>query len=213
MAANGARYAYGMYTIIAGCGRLGSGVARALSEKGHDVVVVDEGAERGCLGSGFDGMVIDGSPVDEGVLDAAGMRKADLFVAATGDDRRNIMAVQMAVELFGVPKALARIADPDLERFYRDQGMSTVCPTSTGINQVIATIQETAIAPLDGTIDSNVVALVAPAAWVGSTMGKLSRPKGRRIIGLVSRDRVHGWEPGRIIRDGDSILLERGSAS
>lgn len=199
-----------MYAIIAGCGRLGSGVARALSAKGHDVVVVDVGAERRLVGEGFDGLIVDGSPVDEDVLALAGMKRADLFVAATSDDKRNIMAVQMAVAVFGVPKALARVSDPELERFYHGQGVATVCPTSTGINQIIATIQEEAFSALGGTIDPNVAALMAPREWVGLTMARLPIPSDRKAIGIVSKGRVHGWEPGRVVGSGDSVLLSRG---
>ncbi len=199
-----------MYAIIAGCGRLGSGVARALSASGHDVVVVDVGAERRLVGDGFDGLIVDGSPVDEDVLALAGMKRADLFIAATGDDKSNIMAVQMAVAVFGVPKALARVSDPELERFYRGQGLSTVCPTSTGINQIIATIQEEAFPVLNGTIDPNVVALIAPPEWIGLSLARLPAPSHRKVIGVVSKGRVHGSEPGRVIGQGDSVLLSRG---
>ncbi len=202
-----------MYTIIAGCGRLGSGVARALASKGHDVVVVDEGAERRLVGEGFDGVIVDGSPIDEEVLALAGMKHADLFVAAMGDDKRNIMAAQMATVVFGVPKVLVRITDPDLERFYRGQGLATVCPTSTGINQIISTIQEEAFSALGGTIDPNVAAMIAPPEWVGQPLGRIMPPHGRKVIGLVSSGRVHGREPGRIIGAGDSVILSRGGAA
>ncbi|OHD25504.1 MAG: hypothetical protein A2Y38_11180 [Spirochaetes bacterium GWB1_59_5] len=199
-----------MYAIIAGCGRLGSGVARALSAKGHDVVVVDVGAERRLVGEGFDGLIVDGSPIDEDVLKLAGMKKADLFIAATSDDKRNIMSVQMAVTVFGVRKALARVSDPELERFYRGQGILTVCPTLTGINQILATIQEEAFSPLGGTLDPNVAAMIAPPEWVGLTLSRLPIPSPRKAIGIVSKGRVHGWEPGRVVGQGDSVLLARG---
>ncbi|HUW69539.1 MAG TPA: TrkA family potassium uptake protein [bacterium] len=199
-----------MYVIIAGCGRLGSGVARALSAKGNDVVVVDEGAERRLVGDGFDGLIVDGSPVDEDVLALAGMKKADLFIAATSDDNRNIMAVQMAMAVFGVPKAIARVSDPELERFYRAQGLSTVCPTSTGINQIVSKIQQESFSTLGGVMDPNVAALIAPPEWVGLAMARISPPTHRKVIGIVSRGRVHGWEPSRLVGPGDSVLLSKG---
>jgi Trk K+ transport system NAD-binding subunit len=203
-------YGIRMYVIITGCGRLGAGVAKALAEKGHDVVVVDERADPRLLGEGFDGLVVDGSPTDQEVLILAGIRKADLLVAATSDDRRNILTVQIAKASFGVPKAIARISDPSLASFYRSQNMSTVCPTSTGINQVIATIQEVAFDSLSGFMDPNIAAIVAPHEWIGLTMGKLPPGGNRRVLGLVSKGRVHQWEPGRVIAKGDSILLARG---
>ncbi len=202
-----------MYVIIAGCGRLGSGVARTLSAKGNDVVVVDVGAERRLVGDGFDGLIVDGSPVDEDVLALAGMKKADLFIAATSDDNSNIMAVQMAMAVFGVPKALARVSDPELERFYRGQGLSTVCPTSTGINQIMAQILQDSFSTLGGVLDPNVAALIAPPEWVGLSMARISPLARRKVIGMVSKGRVHGWEPGRLIGPGDSVLLSKGDGS
>ena len=184
-----------------------------MSAKGHDVVVVDVGAERRLVGDGFDGLIVDGSPVDEDVLALAGMKKADLFIAATNDDKRNIMAVQMAVAVFGVPKALARVSDPELERFYRGQGLSTVCPTSTGINQIISTIQAESFSTLGGTIDPNVAALIAPPEWVGLSLARLPAPRNRKVIGIISKGRVHGWEPGRLVGQGDSVLLSRGEGA
>jgi trk system potassium uptake protein len=198
-----------MYAIIAGCGRLGSGIARALSAKGHDVVVVDEGAERRLVGDGFDGLIVDGSPVDNDVMMIAGMKKADLFIAATNDDNRNIMAVQMAKAVYGVPKSLARVSNPELERFYRGQGIATVGSTSTGINQIIATILEESFSTLGGTIDPNVAALIAPQEWFGLSMDRIPLPMHRKVIGVVSNGRVHGWEPKYLVGSGDSILLSR----
>jgi trk system potassium uptake protein TrkA len=131
-----------MFVIIAGCGRLGAGLARVLSSQGHDVAVVGEDIDPRRLGGEFDGITVAGNPVDEEILDRAGARKADLFVAATADDRLNAMAAQIAREIFRVPSVLARISDPAMEAFYRELGLDTVCPTSTAINQVLDLIRE-----------------------------------------------------------------------
>jgi len=206
----GSGYVYRMYVIITGSGRLCAGVARALSEKGHDVVVVDEGANPGHVGDGFDGLVLDGSPVDQEVLVLAGIRKADLVVAATSDDRRNVLTVEIATAGLGVPKAIARISDPALAEFYRAQGMSTVCPTSTGINQVLASIKEEAFGSAGELVDPNLAAVVAPREWIGRKMGSLVPGAGRTVLGVVSKGRVHPCEPRRVIAKGDSLLLARG---
>jgi len=126
-----------MFIVIAGCGRLGAGLARVLSSQGHDVTVVGEDIESRRLGGDFDGVTVAGSPIDEEILERAGLRKADLFVAATTDDRLNAMAAQVAREVFSVPSTLARIADPAMELFYRGLGLATVCPTSTTIDEIL----------------------------------------------------------------------------
>lgn len=206
-ASGGLRYVIPMYAIITGCGRLGTGVARALAEKGHDVVVVDEGADFRLVGDGFDGLVVDGSPIDSEVLALAGMPKADLLVAATSDDKRNILTAQIAVEMFHVPTAIARVSDPSLAAFYRSQGVSTVCPTATGINQVMATIQGESFPALASTIDPDIVAVVVPGSWVGVAMGRVDPGPGRKVIGVVSRGHVKNLEPRRTFLEGDSALL------
>jgi trk system potassium uptake protein TrkA len=130
-----------MFMIIAGCGKLGAGLARVLSSEGHDIVVVAEEIDPKRLGGEFDGVTVSGSPTDEDVLESAGMRRADMFVAATADDAVNAMAVQMAKELFRVPLSLARIADPAMESFYRELGIETVCPTTASIERILHVIE------------------------------------------------------------------------
>jgi trk system potassium uptake protein TrkA len=130
-----------MLAIVLGCGRLGAGLAKVVSAQGHDVVVVDEAIDRRRLGNDFDGVAIAGSPIDEDVLRRAGIETAELLVAATADDSTNVMAIQVAKEVFHVPLVLARVSDPERERFYREFGLSTVCPTSMGINQILELVR------------------------------------------------------------------------
>jgi trk system potassium uptake protein TrkA len=130
-----------MLIVVAGCGRLGAGLARALSAQGHDVVVVDLDVDAKRLGNEFDGIVVTGNPIDEDALRKARIAEAQVFVAATADDSTNVMAIQIAEEIFHVPVVLARISDPDREEFYRTLGLRTVCPTKTGIEQILGLIR------------------------------------------------------------------------
>jgi trk system potassium uptake protein TrkA len=126
-----------MLIVVAGCGRLGAGLARALSAQGHDVVVVDLDVDAKRLGNEFDGIVVTGNPIDEDALRKARIAEAQVFVAATADDSTNVMAIQIAEEIFHVPVVLARISDPDREEFYRTLGLHTVCPTAAGISRIL----------------------------------------------------------------------------
>ena len=124
-----------MYIVIIGCGRLGSGLAMELSNDGHDVVIVDkygENLER--LGSGFNGIGIKGVEIDNDTLIEAGIDKADIFLAMTPADNINIMASQIAKDIFNVPTVIARIYDPSREFVYRKLGLQTISPTELGIN-------------------------------------------------------------------------------
>ncbi len=124
-----------MYIVIIGCGRLGSGLAMELSNDGHDVVIVDKYAENlERLRSGFNGIRIKGVEIDNDILMEAGIDKADLFLAMTPADNINIMASQIAKDIFKVPRVIARIFDPSREFIYRKLGLQTISPTEVSIN-------------------------------------------------------------------------------
>jgi trk system potassium uptake protein TrkA len=126
-----------MFVLVTGCGRLSSGLARVLSAQGNDVVVVAKAIDAGLLGADFDGVTVEGDPIDGEVLESAGIGKAEVLVAATPDDVTNAMTAQIATALYGVPLALARMTDPAREAFYAGLGLATVCPTATGIDEVL----------------------------------------------------------------------------
>ena len=129
-----------MHVIVLGCGGAGAGLARELSVQGHDVVVVDDVIDPKRMGNEFDGIAIAGSPTDEEVLRKAGIGEAQALVAATADDHTNIMAAQVAREVFHVGRVLTWISDPDREEFYRGLGLETVCPTATAVDQILGTL-------------------------------------------------------------------------
>lgn len=91
-----------------------------LSAAGNDVSVVDrdpDAVDR--LGRSFDGAFHVGLAYDVDALEAAGIREADAFLAVTDSDNANLMAVQLAKAVFGVPRAIARLDDPAREESYR----------------------------------------------------------------------------------------------
>ncbi|MBN1934867.1 MAG: NAD-binding protein [Anaerolineae bacterium] len=126
-----------MKIIILGCGRLGSYLARRLQEEGHKVTVVDNDSmafDR--LVPGLDVDLVVGTGIDEDVLRRAGIEQADAFVAVTNRDNTNVMAAQVAKEVFGIRRVVCRIYDHLREEIYRDLGLETVCPTVLGANQI-----------------------------------------------------------------------------
>jgi trk system potassium uptake protein TrkA len=202
-----------MFVIIAGCGRLGAGLARALSAKGHDVVVVGEEIDLTRLGSDFDGVTIRGDPAEQDVLIKAGVERAELVVAATADDNVNVLVVQVARKIYQVPLTLARISDPERERFYRDLGLATVCPTTTGINQMLGMIQHSQYSALAGTIDVDLVGVKPLAEWVGRAAGRIDLPEGRKLIGIAFDGQLAAVNPERVIEKNDTLILTRKRAS
>jgi trk system potassium uptake protein TrkA len=127
-----------MRVVIAGCGRVGSQVARLLADTGADVSVIDHRPDAiGALGSTFDGAFHTGLAYDVDALEAAGIREADAFIAATSSDNANLMAAQVANKVFGVSRAIARLDDPARERSYRALGVDFVAGTHL-VAQVIS---------------------------------------------------------------------------
>lgn len=119
-----------MKVVIMGCGRVGSQLAVRLDREGHRVSVIDVSTKSfGRLPETFRGLTVVGTGIDEDVLRQAGIESADAFVAVTEGDNRNIMAAQVAREIFGVTECVARIYDPAREEIYREIGLDTICPT------------------------------------------------------------------------------------
>ena len=126
-----------MRTIIVGCGRVGSNLARVLSEEGDEVAVVDSSeAAFNRLGEDFTGEMVFGSAVDEDILRRAGTDRAQAFVAVTNADTTNIMAAQLAQHEFGVKKVICRIYDPARADLYQELGLKTICPTTAGAEKI-----------------------------------------------------------------------------
>jgi trk system potassium uptake protein TrkA len=116
-----------MRVVVAGCGRVGRQVALLLSQSGENVSVVDHRPEAAAdLGKSFDGSFHAGLVYDVDVLIEAGIRDADAFLAVTNSDNANLMAVQVAKEVFQVPRAIARLDDPSREQSYRTLDVSYV---------------------------------------------------------------------------------------
>lgn len=121
-----------MRILIVGCGRVGSRLATDFVAEGHWVSIVDQRQEAfRRLPERFPGHLVLGTGIDEDVLRSAGIESTDVFIAVTEDDNTNIMAAQIAQVIYGVPKVILRIYDPDRAEVYRDLGLTVVCPTRT----------------------------------------------------------------------------------
>ena len=121
----------GKKIIILGCGRVGSTLARQMSGEGHDVTVLDETSDSfRRLGSKFKGQRLVGSGLDQDLLKRAHLGDADVFIAVTQGDNTNIMAAQIAREVFAIPRVMARIYDPIRAQAYRELGITTLCTTT-----------------------------------------------------------------------------------
>jgi trk system potassium uptake protein len=127
-----------MRFVILGCGRVGARLATMLDRMGHEVSIIDKTSDSfKRLPADFGGQAVIGTGIDEDVLKSAGIEGADVFAAVTNGDNTNIMASQVAKELFGVPRVIARIYDPLREEVYHTLGLETLCPTTLMSNAIV----------------------------------------------------------------------------
>jgi trk system potassium uptake protein TrkA len=117
-------------TVIVGCGRVGATLAEVFDQAGNEVIVLDTSTmafER--LPSTFGGSAVRGDGTDEDTLRRAGAEDADVFLALTEGDNRNVMAAQVAIEALGARQVVAKINDPLRARAYAELGIATLCRT------------------------------------------------------------------------------------
>jgi len=114
-----------------GCGRVGAQLASLLDADGHDITVIDVDAHSfRRLPPSFGGTALVGDGTDEDMLKRAGVAGADAFVAVTQGDNRNVMAAQIAKNIFNVPRVICRIYDPLRKDVYEALGLEAISPTT-----------------------------------------------------------------------------------
>ncbi len=120
-----------MKIVIMGCGRVGAQIASLLEQDGHEITVLDTDAYSfRRLPHDFSGTALLGNGMDEEVLRRAGIEEADVFVAMTQGDNRNVMAAQIAKHIFNVPRVISRIYDPLRQEMYDTLGIEAFSPTT-----------------------------------------------------------------------------------
>jgi trk system potassium uptake protein len=133
-----------VFVVIVGCGRVGSSVARNMLRAGNEVSCLDEDPEAHArLEVGLEttwedagGQFTVGTALETDALEAAGVDRADAFVASTDGDNTNVIIAQIAKRRYNVPNVIARILDPLRAEWYEKQGVKTVCPTRVAINML-----------------------------------------------------------------------------
>ncbi|MCU0305883.1 MAG: TrkA family potassium uptake protein [Thermoanaerobaculales bacterium] len=130
------------YAVVVGCGRLGARLANHLSRDGDSVVAIDTGESAfDKLSPDFSGFRLQGDATLMAVLREARLDKADILVATTREDNVNLMVAQVAREIFGVQRVLARLFDPKREAAYERLGIETICPTTLASEAFLRAIE------------------------------------------------------------------------
>lgn len=142
-----------MKVVVVGYGRVGSALARELANDGHNVIVIDNQSSRVQRAARLPGVkVTTGNAVDVTVQREAGVSGTDAFLAVTSNDNVNLVAAQIALEVFQVPNVFARVYVPSRAELTGERGVVSVCPTHYTIEALLekarAVADETTTQPL-----------------------------------------------------------------
>ena len=205
-----------MRFIIVGCGRTGSGLAHALSLRGHSVAVIDQDPkafER--LGKWFKEQTVLGEGSSRDVLIQAGVGQADGLAAVTSCDETNIAAACLARREFHVPKVVARVYDPRQAELYQRLGLQTVCSTEWAVNCMADTLcycQLDTKATLGGG-EVDIVETEVPALLAGRPAKELAIPGEAHVVAVSREGRTFLSEPDTVFQPGDLVHLAIRDAS
>jgi trk system potassium uptake protein TrkA len=127
-----------MYIVIVGGGKIGYFLAKRLNTHAHTVSVVDrDKATCEQIAKEQEILVINGDGCEPHVLEEAGIERADVVAAVTGDDEDNLIICQLAKEEFNVQRTVGRVNDPDNEHTFAQLGIDVPIDSTKIIAKII----------------------------------------------------------------------------
>jgi trk system potassium uptake protein TrkA len=197
-----------MYVIIVGCGRVGSELAKLLSNEGHNVVVIDRSPvsfER--LGSTFNGLTKVGNGFDLELLKQVGIEKADAFCAVTNGDNTNLISAQVAKKIFKVPKVFARVYDPQRAHIYAALGLDIISGTILFAAMLRDKIIESRFSSyLIETKDLGVIEIEVKNDLVGKAIQDINLPGEFLVVAIRRLQGVILPEAQTILKNKDTLM-------
>jgi trk system potassium uptake protein TrkA len=198
-----------MKIIIIGCGRMGSGLAQALTLRGHTITVVDtDPAAFERLGPAFKGRTVVGIGFDRDVLIQAGIERADGLAALTESDEANAVAARMASQIFRVPRVVARLYDPRKAEIYRRLGLRTIAPVTWAVNRMadqLCFTEMERVVTLGSEVD--IMDVEVPALLVGRTVNELTSPGEIQVVAVSRGGKTFLPTFGTVFQEGDLVHL------
>ena len=198
-----------MNFIIVGCGRMGSGLAQMLGQRGHGVTVIDrDAAALEGLEPSFKGRRVVGIGVDRNVLEEAGIARADGLAAVTNSDETNIVIARVAKGIFRVPRVVARVYDPRKAEVYRRLGLETISTTIWGVGRIAELLTYSALNVRESLGEEvDLVEAEVPARLEGRRVGELNVPGEVQVITLARNGQTLVPLAGSALHAGDYLRL------
>jgi trk system potassium uptake protein TrkA len=201
-----------MYVVVIGGGNVGYYLTKELLAAGHEVVIIEEDAARARQIADELGSIVVPNDGCEGRYQAeAGMGRADVVAAVTGDDAVNLAACQVAKMRFNVPRAIARVNNPKHEKLFRQLAIDeTVSPTRMILGVIeheIPVHDLLHLAELEGGDVQIVEAhLDGESPVIGRELRDIELPEGSTVAVLIRGDRPLPVRPETRLRNGDRLL-------
>lgn len=171
-----------MYIVVVGAGKVGYNLTRALLAEGQEVLVIEKDpikADR--ITTSLGGVAIQGDGAEVSTLQMAGVERADVVAAVTGDDEDNLVVSQVAKLRFDVPRTVARINNPRNEVVFSQLGIdATVSATQIILSVIQQEIPQHPFVHLltlqEGGIEFVELQLTPDAPAVGHTLSAMHVP-------------------------------------
>jgi len=197
-----------MHVIIVGCGRVGSELARLLSEESHNVVIIDKDRSSfDRLGRTFNGLVLIGNGFDLALLKQASIEKADAFCAVTNGDNTNLISAQVAKKIFKVPKVIARVYDPQRAHIYSTLGLDIISGTILFAAMIRDKIIESRFSSyLIEAKDLGVIEIEAKDSLVGALVQDINVPQEFLVAAIRRVAEIIIPEPKTIVKAKDVLM-------
>jgi trk system potassium uptake protein len=207
-----------MKVVIAGAGEVGTHLARMLSKENHDIVLLDDSSEKLSKISGeVDLMTVSGSAHSFQDLKETGLAKADLFIAVTPFEERNVLACSMASYL-GVGRTIARINNSEyLQPRYREKlnnmGIhELIYPESLAAKEIVASVKQTGTRQLiefsNGKLLLLGIKVRENATILNKTFEELSQENEHILVVAINRENQTIIPKGTdYIKNGDIVFF------
>lgn len=206
-----------MYIVIAGGGKIGAYLATTLLSSGNYVAVIEEDvvtADR--LSAALEGryLVVCGDGCDSRSQEDAGIRKADAFVATTGQDDDNLVSCEIAQRVFNVPRVIARVNSPKNLRIFREVGIECVSSTTLIAKLIEEETMLGSISVASSLTSGNVALLEVKVPRVHLHEGETVRyaqgielPDGAVLVAISTNDDVSVVSSDTTIKPGDTAIV------
>lgn len=206
-----------MYVVIMGGGKVGEYLATVLLNSGNDVALIESNlATADKLSIVLQGsyMVIHGDGCDSKYQEDAGIRRADVFVAATGQDDNNLVSCEIAQRVFSVPRCIARVNHPKNLRIFKEVGIECVSSTTLIANLIEEETLLGSVSVASSLTHGNVVLteLTVPRMRAHSNEEgvlalDLPMPENSLIVAVSTADDVQVVGDDTVLRPGDTAII------